>query len=118
MQLPTSLKQPDIRPESYKFQIMGGSGMGKSSFLASMGLWLRENKQPDILIVDPDKGCAALPGYIVDVANWHDCISLLKELKLQKNLSEKYSWIGLDILNVTYDFCYDFMLKKLSLDYW
>ena len=40
---------------------MGGSGMGKSSLLASI---------PNILIVDPDNGCAALPGYVVQVRNW------------------------------------------------
>jgi hypothetical protein len=107
MILPTIPKEPDLRPESFKWLIMGGSGMGKSSILASI---------PNILIIDPDKGCAALPGYIVDVKSWQDCINVLKQLQSEKDLS-RYSWLGLDLANVMYEFCYNFMCSKLNMDY-
>ena len=80
--------------------------MGKSSLLASI---------PNILIVDPDNGCAALPGYVVQVRNWLDCKDLLKTL--QKEDLSMYSWIGLDLLNVMYEFCYNSELKRLGIAY-
>jgi hypothetical protein len=80
--------------------------MGKSSLLASI---------PNILIVDPDKGCAALPGFVVDVKDWSDCTSLLKTL--QKEDLSRYSWLGLDLLNVVYEYCYAFECKRLGVVY-
>lgn len=110
MFLPTTPKQPDVSPTAYKWQIMAGSGMGKSSLLASI---------PNILIVDPDKGCAALPGYVVDVANWSDCVALLKVLQREgkEKLQRTYSWIGLDLLNVMYEFCYNFECNRMGVSY-
>ena len=106
MILPTTPKEMDLRPESFKWLYMAGSGMGKSSLLASI---------PNILIVDPDRGCAALPGYVSDVKNWTDCLSLLKEL--QKGNLERYSWLGIDLLNVIYEFCYEYNCSKLGIQY-
>jgi len=106
MKLPTKPQEPNISPTAYKWLIMSGSGGGKSSFLASI---------KDILISDPDNGCLALPGYVIQVRNWTDCKELLKEL--QKADLSIYSWIGLDLLNVSYEFCYNHECKRMGVAY-
>lgn len=107
MKLPTEPQSPNLSPTAFKWLIMAESGMGKSSFLASI---------PNILITDPDAGCQALPGYIVQVRNWMDCKDLLKTLQKGENLST-YSWIGIDLLNVIYEFCYNSECKRMGVIY-
>jgi hypothetical protein len=109
--LPTTPKLPDLRPESFKWLFMGDGGMGKSSILASI---------PKILVIDPDNGTAALPFDYepIQVRSWTDCTSLAKQIKSAKETDlSVYSWIGLDLLNVTYEFCFNYMCKKLGIDY-
>jgi hypothetical protein len=105
MILPTIPKEPDLRPESFKWLFMAQQGMGKSSLLASV---------PNILIVDPDKGCRALPGYVADVTNWQDCLELVRLLKKDK-ATERYSWIGIDLLNIIYDYCSEYICTQLGI---
>ncbi len=107
MILPTTPQEPNLTPTAFKWLIMSGSGMGKSSFLASM---------PNILIIDPDNGCQALPGYVLQVRDWADCKELLKELR-KPNILNTYSWLGLDLLNVMYEFCYIHECKRLGVVY-
>lgn len=107
MKLPTSPQSPNLSPTAFKWLIMAESGMGKSSFLASI---------PDILITDPDSGCQALPGYVVQVRNWMDCKDLLKTLQQGENI-KPYSWIGIDLLNVIYEFCYTHECKRMQVAY-
>lgn len=107
MKLPTEPQLPNISPTAFKWLIMAESGMGKSSFLASI---------PNILITDPDSGCQALPGYVVQVRNWLECKDLLKTLQTGDNL-KPYSWIGIDLLNVIYEFCYTHECKRMGIVY-
>src|SRR4030042_5364005 len=105
MKLPTTPQEPNLSPEAFKWLIMAESGMGKSSLLASI---------PDILITDPDSGCQALPGYVIQVRNWMDCKDLLKTLQQGDNL-KLYKWIGIDLLNVIYEFCYNHECKRMGV---
>jgi len=106
MKLPTTPQEPNLSPTAFKWLIMAESGMGKSSFLASV---------PNILITDPDTGCQALPGYIIQVRNWLDCKDLLKTLRQEDKTA--YSWIGIDLLNVIYEFCYSHECRRMGVVY-
>ncbi len=107
MQLPTTPQEPNLTPTAFKWLLMAQPGMGKSSFLASI---------PNILIVDPDNGCQALPAYITQVRNWMDCKELLKALQ-QMEKPSTYSWIGLDLLNILYEFAYNHECKRMGIVY-
>lgn len=106
MQLPTTPQEPNFSPTAFKWLVMAQQGMGKSSFLASI---------PDILIVDPDNGCLALPGYVQQVRNWSDCKELLRAL--QKEDTARYSWLGIDLLNIIYEFAYNSECKRMGIAY-
>ena len=116
MILPTTPQEPNISPEAFKWLIMGESGMGKSSFLAALYLWLLQHGYLPNLIIDPDNGCAALPGYIIQVRNWSDCKELLKLLQ-KEDATKLYSWISIDLLNVLYEFCYNHECKRMGVVY-
>ena len=107
MQLPTTPQEPNLTPTAFKWLIMSQQGMGKSSLLASI---------PNILIIDPDNGCQALPGYVIQVRNWADCKELLRELQKPKAL-ERYSWLGADLLNILYEFAYISECKRMGVVY-
>lgn len=116
MKLPTSPQEPNLSPTAFKWLIMAESGMGKSSLFAALYLWLTQQGQKPNLIIDPDNGCAALPGFISQVRNWLDCKELLKELQKQNTVG-LFSWISIDLLNVIYEFCYSHECKRMGVIY-
>lgn len=105
MILPTTPQEPNLKPEAFKWLFMAQQGMGKSSLMASI---------PGIIILDPDGGCRALPGFILDVKNWSDCLEA-KRLLSKPEAIANYSWIGIDLLNLYYDYCSDYICKQLGI---
>ncbi len=106
MILPTTPQEPNLTPTAFNWLFDGAiDGIGKSSLLASV---------PKLLIIDPDKSCKALPGIIQDVANWRDCLELLRTLKSMKTeeLAEDYSGLGLDNINIFHDLLFEDFVKR------
>jgi len=102
VKLPETKKEPTIEPKAYNWLFTGSTdGIGKSSLLASC---------QDLLILDPDQSCKALPGYILDIPNWRDALEALRTL--QKG-EFPYSGIGIDNLNIFYDHLFlDFVKRE------
>jgi hypothetical protein len=102
MDLPQTKQSPRITPESFNWLFDGSNdGIGKSSLLCSV---------PDLLIIDPDYSCKALPGYIINIENWRQALDFLKTI--QKEFPKKYSGLGIDNLNIFHDLLFEDFVKR------
>lgn len=102
MELPQEKTIPKVSAESFNWLFDGSNdGIGKSSLLCSV---------PDLLIIDPDGSCKALPGYIVDIENWRQALDFLKTI--QKEFPSRYSGLGIDNINIFHDLLFEDFIKR------
>jgi hypothetical protein len=98
MKLPEVPQEPNLSPTASNWLFPGAiDGIGKSSLLASV----RDAENRSLLIADPDGSCKALPGYIVDLPNWRECVEFLRILVRDKPTI--YAGVGVDNINIFHD---------------
>lgn len=103
--LPTEPRVPVDELSKYKLLIHSLSGVGKSSFVASI---------PGAVIVDTEKGLLAHSGYIVDVKDWTSFIQFVDELLQRKH---QFETVVIDTLDGAYGLCWSYILKALKVQY-
>ena len=103
--IPSEPRLPVEPIEKYKLLIHGLSGIGKSSFIASV---------PNCIIADCERGMLAHSGYIVDIDNWLRFVSFVDEV-LQRQ--HTFNMVAIDPLDALYNHCWNHILPLLKVKY-
>lgn len=116
MKLPLIERPGQTSPEAFPWLIVGPEGVGKTSLLASQQLWLKENGHKPAFLLDPMVGARAHSVVGLELGSWAEHLEFCTELELAvKRGDTPYSWLQLDLLNVSYDWCYDKVLQEMKL---
>lgn len=116
MKLPTEERPGITSPEAVPWLIVGPEGVGKTSLLVSQQIWLKSQNLKPALLLDPLAGARAHTVVGVELTSWNDHLEVARELELAVKKGEKpYTWIQADLLNVSYDYCYDAILSQYNL---